>query len=103
MPLLRAALEGRESGKGSNWWVASGRVTDSGRPILANDPHLELGTPSIFYEAQVRVASPAGIGRPPLNAFGVTPGVPPSLTPDATGEETTTPSSDGTSAAGATP
>ena len=27
-----------------------------------------------------------------LNAFGFTPGVPPSLTPDATGEETTTPS-----------
>lgn len=77
VPLLRAALERRQSGKGSNWWVASGRVTDSGRPILANDPHLDLGTPSIFYEAQVRVASPAGIGRPPMNAFGVTfPGIP---------------------------
>jgi hypothetical protein len=38
-----------------------------------------------------------------LNAFGFTPGLPPTLTPDATGEETTPPSSDGTSAAGATP
>lgn len=37
-----------------------------------------------------------------LNAFGFTPGVPATF-PDATGEETTTPSSDGTSAAGATP
>lgn len=74
VPLLRAALERRQSGKGSNWWVASGRVTDSGRPILANDPHLDLGTPSIFYEAQIRVA---GGGRPPMNAFGVTfPGIP---------------------------
>ena len=77
VPLLRAALERRQSGKGSNWWVASGKVTDSGRPLLANDPHLDLGTPSIFYEAQIRVASPAGIGRPPMNAFGVTfPGIP---------------------------
>jgi len=73
VPLLRAALERREGGRGSNWWVASGKVTDSGRPILANDPHLELGTPSTFYEAQLRIT---GSGRP-LNAFGVTfPGVP---------------------------
>jgi hypothetical protein len=36
-----------------------------------------------------------------LNAFGFTPGMP--AFPDATTEETTTPSSDGTSAAGATP
>jgi penicillin amidase len=74
VPLLREALERRQSGRGSNWWVASGKVTDSGRPILANDPHLSLGNPSIFYEAQLRVS---GSGRPAMNAFGVTfPGIP---------------------------
>ncbi len=74
VPLLREALERRQSGRGSNWWVAGGKVTDSGRPILANDPHLSLSNPSIFYEAQLRVA---GGGRPALNAFGVTfPGIP---------------------------
>jgi penicillin amidase len=74
VPLLRDALERRQSGRGSNWWVASGSLTDSGRPILANDPHLSLSNPSIFYEAQLRVA---GDGRPAMNAFGVTfPGIP---------------------------
>lgn len=74
VPLLREALERRQSGRGSNWWVASGKVTDSGRPILANDPHLSLGNPSTFYEAQLRVAGGSG---PAMNAFGVTfPGIP---------------------------
>jgi penicillin amidase len=74
VPLLRDALARRETGRGSNWWIASGRVTDSGRPILANDPHLGLDVPSIFYEAQLRIA---GGARPAMNAFGVTfPGIP---------------------------
>ncbi|HTG36387.1 MAG TPA: penicillin acylase family protein [Thermoanaerobaculia bacterium] len=74
VPLLRDALERRQSGRGSNWWVAAGKVTDSGRPILANDPHLSLGNPATFYEAQLRIT---GGGRPAMNAFGVTfPGIP---------------------------
>ncbi|HYO14764.1 MAG TPA: penicillin acylase family protein [Thermoanaerobaculia bacterium] len=74
VPLLRDALERRETARGSNWWVAAGRLTDSGRPLLANDPHLGLTTPSIFYEAQIRIS---GGERPAMNAFGVTfPGVP---------------------------
>lgn len=74
IPLLREAFERRESAKGSNWWVASGEVTATGRPLLANDPHLGLSTPSIFYEAQLRVS---GGERPAMNAFGVTfPGIP---------------------------
>lgn len=74
VPLLRDALERRETARGSNWWIAAGRLTDSGRPLLANDPHLGLTTPSIFYEAQIRIS---GGERPAMNAFGVTfPGVP---------------------------
>jgi penicillin amidase len=73
VPLLAAALERKDAGRGSNWWVASGAVTASHRPILANDPHLSLGTPSTFYEAQIEVSG----GGKPLNAFGITfPGVP---------------------------
>ena len=37
------------SGRGSNEWVVSGARTVTGRPLLANDPHLALGTPSTFY------------------------------------------------------
>lgn len=75
VPLLRRALE-RQRDRGSNWWIASGKVTESGRPILANDPHLGLDTPSIFYEAQIRAVPGGGAGNV-LNAFGVTfPGIP---------------------------
>ncbi|HWM91128.1 MAG TPA: penicillin acylase family protein [Thermoanaerobaculia bacterium] len=73
VPLLRQALEHKRD-RGSNWWIASGRLTETGRPLLANDPHLGLDTPSIFYEAQLRVVPGH---TEPMNAFGVTfPGVP---------------------------
>jgi penicillin G amidase len=35
-------------GVGSNNWVVSGARTASGKPILANDPHLGLGMPSVW-------------------------------------------------------
>ena len=38
-----------QDGKGSNNWVLSGTQTTSGKPILANDPHLGLSTPSTWY------------------------------------------------------
>lgn len=34
---------------GSNAWVVSGAQTRTGRPLLANDPHLGLSAPSIWY------------------------------------------------------
>jgi penicillin amidase len=37
-------------GKGSNNWVIDGSRTASGKPLLANDTHLSLGMPSIWYE-----------------------------------------------------
>ncbi|NVJ99133.1 MAG: penicillin acylase family protein [Alphaproteobacteria bacterium] len=36
-------------GVGSNNWVISGERTKSGKPLLANDPHLGLTTPNIWY------------------------------------------------------
>lgn len=35
---------------GSNDWVVSGDKTESGLPLLADDPHLGLSTPSIWYQ-----------------------------------------------------
>jgi penicillin G amidase len=57
------------AGLGSNNWVVSGARSASGKPLLANDPHLDLGAPSVWYFAQ--------LSAPGLNAIGATlPGVP---------------------------
>lgn len=48
---------------GSNNWVVSGDKTASGKPLLANDPHLGLATPSIWYETELKT--------PDLNVTGV--------------------------------
>jgi penicillin amidase len=37
-------------GIGSNSWAISGDLTATGMPLLANDPHLALMVPSIWYE-----------------------------------------------------
>ena len=38
---------------GSNSWVVSAEHTGTGFPQLANDPHLELGLPSLWYEIEL--------------------------------------------------
>ncbi|WP_020017211.1 penicillin acylase family protein [Promicromonospora sukumoe] len=38
----------RGEGTGSNSWVVSGQYTKSGKPLLANDPHLALAAPGIW-------------------------------------------------------
>lgn len=40
----------------SNAWVVSGKRTASGRPILANDPHLAIEMPSVWYEMHLVAA-----------------------------------------------
>jgi penicillin amidase len=44
---------GDAPGLGSNNWVISGSRTASGKPILANDPHLGIQMPSIWYEVDL--------------------------------------------------
>ena len=78
--LLEQLAEARELlqlsawGAGSNTWVLAGSRTRTGRPILANDPHGALTTPSSWY--QVRVETPddeiAGLSflGTPFLAFG---------------------------------
>lgn len=54
---------------GSNNWAVSGSKTQSGKPILSNDPHLSLTLPSIWYEIQIQT--------PSYNSYGVSfPGIP---------------------------
>lgn len=41
---------------GSNAWVVSGKYTKSGKPLLANDPHLSLQIPSLWYAVKQSIA-----------------------------------------------
>src|SRR5215831_6724634 len=49
---------------GSNNWVIDGQKSATGKPILANDPHLSFSLPSIWYTAH--------LVAPGLNVAGVT-------------------------------
>lgn len=44
-------------GIGSNSWVVSGSVTDTGMPLLANDPHLGASLPSVWHQIQLKCAT----------------------------------------------
>src|ERR1700721_3173790 len=41
-------------GKGSNAWVVSGKHTESGKPLLASDPHLGVSSPLLWYLAELK-------------------------------------------------
>ncbi|MFL6154413.1 MAG: penicillin acylase family protein, partial [Ornithinibacter sp.] len=43
-------LVGRGEGVGSNSWVVSGAHTTTGKPLLANDPHLGVSQPGIWIQ-----------------------------------------------------
>lgn len=45
---------------GSNAWAVSGARTDTGRPILASDPHLPVTVPSVWYEVHLSQCPPPG-------------------------------------------
>lgn len=71
-PTLAALLTTRDDSEfvlGSNNWVVSGAHTESGKPLLSNDPHLGHSVPSIWYQVELEA--------PGLHAAGVTfPGGP---------------------------
>ncbi len=46
----------------SNNWVVSGSRTTTGRPFLANDPHLPLQIPSVWYAAHLEAPTYEAIG-----------------------------------------
>ena len=71
IPAVRDFLLGgtRVEGLGSNNWVVDGTRTASGKPLLANDPHLGTHVPSTWYLAHV--------SAPDFDVIGATlPGAP---------------------------
>ena len=66
---LTRKFRGAEGSGASNSWVVSGKKSATGMPLLANDPHLGLGVPGIWYEAHIVC--------PSMNVSGaLLPGVP---------------------------
>jgi len=59
---LRSLLGDVHDGLGSNDWVVDGTKTASGKPLLANDPHLGIRMPSIWYEVALRGGGLDAIG-----------------------------------------
>jgi penicillin amidase len=53
VPFLAQAVD-RSFTLGSNEWAIAGRHTATGKPIVANDPHLSLDSPSTFYPVALR-------------------------------------------------
>ncbi|APZ35957.1 penicillin acylase family protein [Microbacterium aurum] len=49
-----ALLGGVGEGIGSNSWVVSGALTESGLPLLSNDPHLGASLPSVWHQVGLR-------------------------------------------------
>jgi penicillin amidase len=68
-PIAAALLEATSFTRASNAWVIAGSRTRSGKPILANDMHLPLRSPSLWYLMALHSGS--------LDVAGMTlPGVP---------------------------
>jgi penicillin amidase len=62
-------MGGSGFGQGSNAWVVGGNRSASGAPLLANDPHLGITMPSIWYETHLEGGS--------IHAAGASlPGIP---------------------------
>ncbi len=67
--LAALALPGLTEDGASNNWVVAGSHTASGKPLLANDPHLGLAAPAVWYFAH--------LSAPGFEIMGATfPGVP---------------------------
>lgn len=63
-----------EPGIGSNNWAVSGTKTKSGDPILANDPHLGLNLPSLWFAMQLTTPSQSSKGATLPGALGIISG-----------------------------
>lgn len=71
--VLFPAVEGQFASPGSNAWAVSGAHTADGKPMAANDPHLEYGIPGTWHLVHLKA--------PGLNVSGAAlPGVPTVIT-----------------------
>ncbi|MBX7059776.1 MAG: penicillin acylase family protein [Leptospirales bacterium] len=62
MQSIAALAPAARSLAGSNAWIVSGARSDSGYPILCNDPHIAFSQPGAWYEAHLHT--------PQLNLYG---------------------------------
>jgi penicillin amidase len=66
---LRGLIDQADTFQASNNWVVSGKHTVSGKPLLANDPHIPASAPSVWYLTE--------LSAPGMHVAGVTfPGAP---------------------------
>lgn len=65
IPFFQRILDDESRGA-SNEWAIAGKLSASGSPMIANDPHLSLRMPSIFYPLSIRGSriNAAGVGFP---------------------------------------
>ncbi|MBI4852845.1 MAG: penicillin acylase family protein [Acidobacteria bacterium] len=69
-PLFANAVKPREQRNGSNWFILSGKVTESGAPMITGDQHFDLENAPTWYQIQLNV-TPTSNAEPPLNVTGV--------------------------------
>jgi penicillin amidase len=70
VPALRGALS-REARGGSNLWAISGPLTRDGRPLVANDPHVALSIPALFYPMGLELGDEPVFGGSIAGAPGI--------------------------------
>ncbi len=69
VPILRSALERTAATAGSNFWIIDPAHSATGHALFANDPHLSLDMPAVFYEIQLSVSADPANG--PMQVTGV--------------------------------
>ena len=75
LTLLAGLMGPTDSDIGSNSWAISGKLTTTGKPLLANDMHLKIQMPSIWYQADLHCMPKSAAC--PFQMTGFTfPGVP---------------------------
>jgi penicillin amidase len=62
--LLNLSPRSLETLQASNNWVVSGKHTASGKPLLANDPHIPASAPNVWYQTE--------LSAPGIHVAGVT-------------------------------
>ncbi|HTU70683.1 MAG TPA: penicillin acylase family protein [Candidatus Baltobacteraceae bacterium] len=73
LDLIRALLD-RRPPIGSNEWAAGAAHTASGRALLANDPHLQLGIPGVWYLLDLHAPTFHAAGATLVGTPGITLG-----------------------------
>ncbi|WP_026753129.1 penicillin acylase family protein [Sediminibacter sp. Hel_I_10] len=71
---IAETMEKPNPDNGSNNWAVSGKRSASGHPILANDPHLGLNLPSIWFVMQLSTPNQNVMGATLPGALGVISG-----------------------------